>query len=273
MPSVPVMTSTSPSRPASATAPRPPGPERAQRVRLVDQDPRVVAVGELDDLRQRRDVAVHAEHAVGGDQRRAAVALAQRPREVLGVGVAIGDDLRAREAAAVDDRAVAELVVQDDLAAPGQGGDHAQVGHRAGPEEQRRPVPGEGREALLEPAVERHRPARHARRARSDAPAHRRVRGRLAHLRMVRQTERVPGAQQQHRPPVEHHARSLRSGDHPHALVQTELIQLVQAVLEIQHPRSSLGRLRPGCSRGLWREGTARGGRLSGRASAVGASR
>ena len=71
---------------------------------------------------------------------------------------------------------------------------------------------------------------------------------------MVGEPERVARAQQQHRPPVEHHARALRSGDHPHALVQAELIELVQAVLEIQHPRSSLGRLRPGCRVGSGRK-------------------
>ena len=42
---------------------------------------------------------------------------------------------------------------------------------------------------------------------------------------MVGQPERVARAQQQHRPPVEHHARPLRSGDHPHALVQPELVR------------------------------------------------
>ena len=91
MPSVPVTTSTSPSRPGLGDRAAAARAERAERVRLVDEHAHVVAVGELDDLRQRRDVAVHAEHAVGGDQRRAAVALAQRPREVLGVGVAVGE--------------------------------------------------------------------------------------------------------------------------------------------------------------------------------------
>ena len=175
--------------------------------------------------------------------------------------MAVGHDLGAGEPAAVDDRAVAELVVQDDLAAPRERRDHAHVGQRARAEEQRRALPGERREPLLEPAVQRHRAARHARRARPDAPAHRRVGGRLADLRMVGQPERVARAQQQHRPPVEHHARPLRSGDHPHALVQTELVELVQAVLEIQHPRSSLGRLRPGCRVGLEAQSTARPGR------------
>ena len=94
------MTSISPSRPASATAPRPSGPS-APSACLVDQHADVVLARERDELVERRDVTVHAEHAVGGDQGRAAVALAQRPREVLGVGVAVGEDVGAGEPAAV----------------------------------------------------------------------------------------------------------------------------------------------------------------------------
>ena len=72
------------------------GAEGAERVGLVDQHADVVAVAQVDDLAQRRDVAVHAEHAVGGDQGRAAVALAQGPGQVVGVGVAVGHHLGAR---------------------------------------------------------------------------------------------------------------------------------------------------------------------------------
>ncbi len=171
MPSVPVMTSISPSRPASATAPRPPGPSAPERVRLVDEHAHVVAAGERDDLLQRRDVAVHPEHPVGGDQRRAAVALAQRPREVVGVRVPVGDHVGAGQPAAVDDRAVRELVVQHDLAAPRERRDHPEIGHRARAEQQRRALPGERREPLLEPPVQRHRPARDPRRAGARRPS------------------------------------------------------------------------------------------------------
>ena len=59
-------------------------------------------------------------------------------------------------------------------------------------EQQRRALAGEAREPLLEPAVQRHRPARRARGARADAPAHRRVRRRLAHLRMIGEPEALP---------------------------------------------------------------------------------
>ena len=45
-------------------------PEEAGGVAVVHHDQRVVAVGEVADLAQRRDVAVHGEDAVGRDQPR-----------------------------------------------------------------------------------------------------------------------------------------------------------------------------------------------------------
>ena len=47
---------------------------------------------------------------------RAAARLAQAPGEVLEVAVVVDEGLGAREAAAVDDRSVVELVAEDDVA-------------------------------------------------------------------------------------------------------------------------------------------------------------
>ena len=41
--------------------------DEARRVAVVDHDQRLVLVGEVADFAELRDVAVHAEHAVGGD--------------------------------------------------------------------------------------------------------------------------------------------------------------------------------------------------------------
>jgi hypothetical protein len=43
-------------------------PDHAEAVRVVEQQPRIVALGERDQLGQRRDVAVHAEYRVRDDQ-------------------------------------------------------------------------------------------------------------------------------------------------------------------------------------------------------------
>ena len=94
MPSVPTTTSTSPSQPGLGDRAAPAGAEHAGGVRLVDHHARAVAARELDDLRQRRDVAVHREHRVGHDQPPPLAAVArQAPREVLGVEVAVDDHL------------------------------------------------------------------------------------------------------------------------------------------------------------------------------------
>ena len=54
-----------------------PGADEPDGVRVVDHDQRVVLVGEIADLVERRDVAVHREDAVGGDHPVARIA---RPR-------------------------------------------------------------------------------------------------------------------------------------------------------------------------------------------------
>ena len=68
LPSVPVTMST---RVAHAVVLRRAAPvlaQHAERVRVVDHDEGAVALGEIADLREGRDDAVHREHAVGGDQ-------------------------------------------------------------------------------------------------------------------------------------------------------------------------------------------------------------
>ena len=209
--------------------------ERAGAVRVVDHHAHVVAPRERDDLLQRRDVAVHREHAVGHDQRRAAVRVAQAPGEVVDVGVAVDERLGARQPAAVDDRGVVELVGEDDLAAAGERRHHAEVGQVARAEQQRALRALELRQPLLQAPVQRHVARHQARRARAHAPAHRRVGGGLAHARVVGQPEVVVGAQQQDGLAVQHHARALRPADHAHAAIQAEPLELVESVLQIQH--------------------------------------
>ena len=51
----------------------PAGSHEARGVRIVDHDQCIEFVGEIADFPQRRDAAVHGEHAVGGDEARAAV--------------------------------------------------------------------------------------------------------------------------------------------------------------------------------------------------------
>ena len=81
---VAIRRSTRSSTPSSSHVPAPRAPEHAERVRLVDHQPRAVARAQLGDLRQRGDVALHREHAVDDDQdrrrRRSAAALERAAR-------------------------------------------------------------------------------------------------------------------------------------------------------------------------------------------------
>ena len=61
---VPRWKSTSLSRPKCSATPAAVGPEQEGGVRLVDQDARAVALGDLDDLGQEADVAVHGVDAL-----------------------------------------------------------------------------------------------------------------------------------------------------------------------------------------------------------------
>jgi hypothetical protein len=84
------------SRPASATAPR--RRARARRsVRLVDDQAQPVGVGEVEQLGQRRDVAVHREHRVGDDHAAGRRGPRDLPGEVLDVAVAVHGGARARQ--------------------------------------------------------------------------------------------------------------------------------------------------------------------------------
>src|SRR6202035_888068 len=87
-------------------APAPSRAERAGRVRLVDEHPRVIAVRQLDDLYQWRDVAVHREHAVGHDQAAPARCLGETPFEMLRIEMVVDEGLCPRKAATVDDASV-----------------------------------------------------------------------------------------------------------------------------------------------------------------------
>ena len=208
---------------------------RPEAVRLVHQHPHAVALRELDDLLERRHVAVEREHRVGGDQRRARVRLREPPGEVLGVAVVVHEYLGPREPAAVDQRGVVELVGEHDVARAGQRGDDPGIGEEARAEQERAVAPHERGEPLLEAAVNGHRSRREPGGAGAHPPAHRGLRGGLANPRVIGQPEAVVRAQQQHGLAVEHHVRPLRPADQPHAMLKAQRAELAEAGLDLDH--------------------------------------
>ena len=91
-------------------------PEHAAGVRIVHHHDAAEFLGEVAQRRQRAEVAVHAEHAVGDEQ------LALRRRQLRDDAPRGGDvlvrkhlDRRAAQTAAVDDAGVIQLVGDDDV--------------------------------------------------------------------------------------------------------------------------------------------------------------
>jgi hypothetical protein len=179
-------------------------------VGVVDHHAGVVAVGELDDLLERRDVPVHREHAVRDDQAPPPVGLAQAPGEVLGVAVVVDEHVGAGEPAAVDDAGVVQLVGENDISLACERLHHAGVGQVARAEQHAALAALEVGELLLQPAVDGHVSRHEPRRPGADAPAHGGVGRRLAHARMVGKAEIVVRAQQEDGLAVEEHAGALR---------------------------------------------------------------
>ena len=107
----------------------------ADGVAVVDHRQRVIAVGQIADGLEVRNVAVHGEHAVGRDQNFLAAGF---PRvlelgfEILHVVVQIAVALGLAEAHAVDDGRVVQLIRNDRVLRPQQRLKQTAVGVEAG---------------------------------------------------------------------------------------------------------------------------------------------
>ena len=136
-------------------------PEHPGRVGVIDVDDRVVLLGQLDDLRQLGDVAVHAEHAIGDDEDGPVrIGFADLPQGLAqGVHIGVREDLaaRLRQADAVDDARVIEGVGHDRGALGREDRDDAGVAGEARLEREDRLDVLEGRQARLELLVQPHR--------------------------------------------------------------------------------------------------------------------
>jgi hypothetical protein len=151
--------------------------EHARSVGVVHHHGRPELLGRLDDARQRRDVAVHAEDAVGGHQDRPIrppadldlaapggnldlvlrAGVAQQAPQGFDVLVREDDPRRLAHAHAVDDRGVVERVRDDQVVLAGQDRDDARVGREARLEGQDRLGVLEVGQLGLELLVDRHR--------------------------------------------------------------------------------------------------------------------
>ena len=125
--------------------------EDAESVRLIDHDAGVVFLRERDDLRQLGHVALHAEDAVDDDQLDlvglAFLELLFQRLHIVVLEFQFGGE---REAMALDDGGVVELVPEDVVLASCHAGDDAQIHLEAGGEDDRVFLADEFRQAFLE---------------------------------------------------------------------------------------------------------------------------
>ena len=147
---------TRPWRPSASRLPRPSGAERPGGVRVVEDERRVVAVAELDELAQRRLVAVERVHALAEDERVLALARLEDALEALGRVVVEEANLGAvlghtgREERAVENARVAVRVEDERRVLVGESGDRAEHRLVARSERQTLLEPHPLREAVLE---------------------------------------------------------------------------------------------------------------------------
>lgn len=102
---------------------------------FVDVHQRVVLLRQRGDLVQRRDEAIHREHAVGGDQLGLAVSGIgglQLGFQVGHVAVGVAEALGLAQAHAVDDRRMVECIGNDGVVLAEQRLEQAAVGIEAG---------------------------------------------------------------------------------------------------------------------------------------------
>ena len=126
------------------------GPEHAETVRVIEQQPRLVALRHIDQRSDRRDVAVHAEHRVADDQLVDRTTRAQPRFEHADIGVRIHLHFSPRQARPVDDAGVIQRIGKHRIAGPDQCRHDAGVGHVAGRETERLRQPDEAGELGLQ---------------------------------------------------------------------------------------------------------------------------
>jgi hypothetical protein len=104
----------------------------AKAMRIVDHQPCVMALGQGEQLRDRREVAIHAEYAVADDQLGAGRTGAQLLLEREQVEVRIDLHGGARQARTVDQRGMVERIGENRRVFAGERRQHGQVRHIAG---------------------------------------------------------------------------------------------------------------------------------------------
>ncbi len=191
------------SSPAASTRAAARFAQHAEAVGVVHEQPRALRAAGRGERAERRDVAVHAEHAVGHDHRAPVAAFGEARGQCLGVAMRIAREAGAARESRVEQRGVVQAVHEHPVAAPEQCRDHGEVGHVARREQQRPRPAGEGRELVLQRVVFAAVPAHEVRRPAAHAPFARCVREGRDDARVAGEAEVVVAAEGQQRRPFD----------------------------------------------------------------------
>ena len=193
-----------------------------------------VSSASVAQLRQRPEVAVHAEDAVG-DQQLALAGRQLRDDLARGVDVLVREDLdrRAAQAAAVDDAGVIQLVGDDDVIFGQDGRDRAGVGREAALKDDDGLDLLELGELPFELHVHLHGAGDGAHRAGADAELLDRFERLLPQPRVRRQTEIVVRREIDDRAVVERGVGLLLVVEHAQVPIEVLLLERVELVAEV----------------------------------------
>ena len=190
---------------------------KACRVAVIDHHQRFVFLGQFGDFGQFRQIAVHAEHTVGGDHDKPRAFLAgelELTFKVVHVRVGIAVAFGFAQADAVDDRGVVQTVRDDGVLWPEQGLEQPAVGIKASRKQDRIVFPEEGRQLLFQLAVDVLCATDKADRGHAEPLGVHRVTGRGDEIGVVCQPQVVVCAKIDHLTPAHRDLTGLGRGDH-----------------------------------------------------------
>ena len=210
------------------------GADESDGVRVVDHDHRVVTLGQLADLRERRHVAVHREHAIRDHHAETCLrAVLQLALEVVHVAVGVAESFGLAKPDAVDDARVVQRVGYDRVPLVEQRLEDPAVGVEAGRVEDRVLGAQELGQRRLELFVHLLRAADETDRGHAVAPAIQRFPRRRDNCRMIGQPQVVVGAQVQHITFRDADRRALRSRDDALWLLKARAAYLLELLGEM----------------------------------------
>jgi len=195
-------------------------PKDAHRVRVIHENARAVAPGNLDDFRQARNVAFHRIHAVHDDQFPARAAFAHHAVEVVHVIVAELENLAEPEARTIDNRGMIRAVNEHVVAAPDKRRNRAKVRLESGGKHERRFFAAEFRQGALEFDMDVERSIEESRPGASRAVFAHGFEGRRFDARVIRQAHIRIRAEHEHPPASDQDFGVLRGFDHAKIRIQ-----------------------------------------------------